>query len=149
MFELVLPLVAGVAAPAIGGLLYGLAYHHVLVPLNEAFRYHGGPRFTGRRPALAVAHSCAAEHEPGACPCPPRRQRTILEYHGADWRRRCFPVPGRYPLDAEVPVHVSYTSNRPYPLTRITVVRSAIRGTAAGFAIGLVVIAMMCVTLYV
>ncbi|MFC4127371.1 hypothetical protein [Nocardia rhizosphaerae] len=147
MFDLAVPMLAGLAAVTVAGFVCGLAYHHILVPVNEALRSHGGPGYTARRPALAVAHTCALAHDPMACPCPPRRQRTIVEYQGVDWSRRRHPVPGRYPLGAELSVRVRYAGNRPYPLTRITVLRSAIRGAAAGVGFGLVFIVLLIAVL--
>ncbi|WP_067537859.1 hypothetical protein [Nocardia crassostreae] len=126
----ILPLIAGIASSTAFGAVCGLAYHHVIVPFNEAFRSHGRPSFTGRRPALAVGHSCTSEHPPEDCPCPPRRRRTVVMYQGVDWRRSWHAVTGRYPLGTEIPVHVSYRTNRPHPLTWTTAVHGALRGAA-------------------
>jgi hypothetical protein len=105
-------MIAGVAVTAAAGAVCGAAYFHVLVPLNDALRSKSAPSYTGRREAVALAHSCVAGHEPPSCVCPRRYRRTLLEYKGADWRRR-YEVPGTYPLGQQVPVRVGYSSNRP------------------------------------
>ncbi|WP_459547610.1 hypothetical protein [Nocardia sp. X0981] len=110
------------AVTAVAGAVCGAAYFHVLVPFNEALRSKAAPSFTGRRVAVALGHTCTSGHEPSSCVCSPRYRRTLLEYQGTDWRCRRYEVPGTYPLGDEVAVRVSYSSNRPYPLTRTTVV---------------------------
>ncbi|MEV6326097.1 hypothetical protein AB0M45_33805 [Nocardia sp. NPDC051787] len=71
----------------------------------------------------------------------------MIEYHGADWRRRHDAVPGRYPLGAEIPVRISYRTNRAYPLTRTTLVRTGLRGAALGAGLGLFNAVLLCVLL--
>ncbi|NKY36506.1 hypothetical protein HGA13_26050 [Nocardia speluncae] len=148
MLDSIIPMLAGPAATTVAGAVFGLAYHHILVPLNEALRTWGGPAYTGRRPALAIAHSCVSEHDPEVCPCRPWRRRTVLEYQGADWQRRRYAVPGTYRLEAEVTVRVGYRGNRPYPLTPITAFRCAHRGAAMGAALGLFYAALLWFLLY-
>ncbi|WP_280276045.1 hypothetical protein [Nocardia wallacei] len=147
MVDLVVPLLAGVVVSAVFGSVVGASYHHVIVPFNEVFRSYGGPVYTGRRPASVIAHTCREGHEPVACRCPPRRLRSVLEYRGADWLIRHRHVPGRYPVGAEIAVRVSYRSNRPYPLTRTTVVRSAVLGALWGAGAGLLYATVLSVML--
>lgn len=141
-------MIAGVGVAAAAGALCGAAYFHLLVPFNEALRSNGGPSYTGRRPAVVLAHTCTSGHEPSSCVCARRYRRTLLDYRGADWRRRRYAVPGEYPVGQEVPVRVSYSSNRPYPLTWTTVRRTATRGAVAGALIGLVHAALLSLLLY-
>jgi hypothetical protein len=141
-------MIAGVAVTAAAGAVCGAAYFHVLVPFNDALRSKSAPSYTGRREAVALAHSCVAGHEPPSCVCPRRSRRTLLEYKGADWRRQRYEVPGTYPLGQQVPVRVGYSSNRPYPLTWTTVGRTAIRGALVGGALGLAHAVLLSVLLY-
>lgn len=147
VLDLLGPLLAGVASSAVFGAVVGAAYHHVIVPFNEAFRSYGGPVYTGRRAARVVAHTCRDDHEPVACGCPPRRLRSVVEYRGADWLTRRHHVPGRYPVGSEIVVRVSYRSNRAYPLTWITVVRYAVFGALAGAGAGLLYATVLAVML--
>ncbi|WP_040787247.1 hypothetical protein [Nocardia pneumoniae] len=71
----------------------------------------------------------------------------MIEYRGADWRRRHDAAPGRYPLGAEIPVRISYRTNRAYPLTRSTLVRTGLRGAALGAGLGLFNAVLLCVLL--
>lgn len=144
MSELVLPLLAGVAATVFGGGLCGVAYHHVLVPLNEVLRSSMVPRYTGRRTASAVGHGCALGHAPARCSCSSRRRHTVLEYRAADMLPRRSAVPGIYPVGAELTVRVRYRDNRPFPLTRITAVRGAVTGLCVGAGLGLVHSVLVC-----
>ncbi|MBF6225963.1 hypothetical protein [Nocardia abscessus] len=148
MLDLALPLLAGLVATTVGGFLCGAAFHHVLVPLNEIFRSIGRPSYTNRRPALAIAHTCVYAHVPADCSCIPRNRRTVLEFRGTNALLRQAAVQGVYALGTELPVRVRYSTNEPVPLTRNTVVRSAIRGSALGAALGLIHIALLWAALH-
>ncbi|WP_327117285.1 hypothetical protein OHB12_07050 [Nocardia sp. NBC_01730] len=143
MLDLALPLLAGLGATTVGGFLCGAAFHHVLVPLNEIFRSIGRPSYTNRRPALAIAHTCVYAHDPAVCSCMPRHRRTVLEFRGTNALPQQAAVHGVYALGAELPVRVRYSTNEPVPLTRNTVVRSAIRGSTLGAGLGLVYSALL------
>ncbi|MFC9893509.1 hypothetical protein ACFVMC_07430 [Nocardia sp. NPDC127579] len=148
MFDLAFPLLAGLAATTVGGFLCGAAFHHVLVPLDAMFRGNGRPRYAPRRPARVIAHTCLRAHTPATCSCAARDQRTVLEFRGTNALPQQAAVPGHYPLGSELPVHVRLTTNQPIPLTRKTVLRSAIRGSAIGAALGSAYAALLCVVLY-
>lgn len=141
-------MIAGVVVTAAAGAVCGAAYFHVLVPFNDALRSKSAPSYTGRREAVVLAHTCRSGHGSSSCVCPRRYRRTLLEYKGADWRRRRYEVPGEYPLGPKVPVRVSYSSNRPYPLTWTTVRRTAIRGAVAGGVLGLAHAVLLSLLLY-
>lgn len=134
--DLILALAAGTATSTLFGLMVGLSYLHVFVPFNDAFRRTPQPSYTRKRWARTVAHTCTRDHVAAECDCPPRNLRTVLVYQGTDFRDRREPVRGRYPLGGEVPVRISYRSDRPNPMTRISVLRNGIRGAALGAGLG-------------
>ncbi|WP_329412203.1 hypothetical protein OG563_07065 [Nocardia vinacea] len=142
-----LGLLAGWVACALFGWVCGVAYWHVLVPFGEVFG-RSAPSYTRRRMAKAVAHTCKRDHEPTLCPCLRWQQRTVLEYQGADWRGRRAAVAGWYLLGSEVPVRISYRTNRAYPLTRAAVIRTSVLGAALGTAIGLIQVLLLLVVLH-
>jgi hypothetical protein len=148
VLDLALPLLAGLAATTVGGFLCGAAFHHVLVPLDEIFRSTGHRWYTNRRPARVLAHTCVHAHDPEVCSCVLRDRRTVLEFRGTNALPRQAAVHGVYALGTELPVRVRYSTNEPVLLTRSTVVRSAIRGSALGAGLGLVYIALLCAVLY-